>query len=75
MTYPVKRRGGTDTKMNNHSNSINGNMYDMRVIKWLYSKASESEFDNTWQWKYGKSINYDKLSIMHLFGSENLGAK
>jgi hypothetical protein len=37
-------------KMNNRSNNLNGNsMYDLWVIRWLCSKACESESDNPWE--------------------------
>ena len=52
---------------NNHSNNVNGiNMYDLTVLKWLCTKACESEFEyprqNAWQWLYGKSTIREKPS-------------
>lgn len=48
------------TWLNNCSNNHNGgNMYDLWLIKWLSSKACESEFNHLW-WQYGKSAICDK---------------
>ena len=55
----------TDTTMNNCTINVNGsNMCDLWLVKWLYSKACDSEFDypwqNMWQRRCGKSANRDK---------------
>lgn len=46
--------------MNNSSNNRNGgSMYNLCLIKWLSSKACESEFNHLW-WQYGNSVTCDK---------------
>jgi hypothetical protein len=44
MTHIIEELKKTDKKMNNHSNNPNrSNKHDMWIMKWVRSKACESE--------------------------------
>jgi hypothetical protein len=58
MPHPIVEQK-TDKTMNKNSNTLNGsNTYDMYVLKWLCTKACETEMDFPWQnmrqWLRGK---------------------